>query len=1093
MRIAAPYNVVVYHRRESPLRFILGRAGSGKTTTVLQECLAVARDAPWGPPLVLLAPEQATYQLERALLEGGATAVARIQVLSFRRLAYRVLEETGGLSTPRVDTSGRRMILRFVAPRLAAELRVFGGSVCDTGWIAALAEEIAELEAYHHTPGELLRTAESLADSTGDRLHDMALCWRAYRQHLGTTLGDPGSDLSLAAEVVHRTSLRRATYWIDGFAGFTPRELHLLGALLRAGAELNVALCLDALSFAPDGTGAWPAPDPDQPFYPTQKTLHQLLDLRERCAAPWNGTLSLDRTGMAPWRFRSHDDRARIESALAGIDPGPPCAATNVKLLIADSTRTEALCIAQEIVRLCREDALRYRQIAVVTHDLDTYAEQLHAAFGTYGIPHFIDVRKPAVRHPLVRVLPAALRIIREGWTADAVQRYLETDLAGIPRQQADAIALLPQRNGAFWYEPEHSPCPLVTAPVRQLELALTEGATGHDAALALVTFLQTIGAEETMTEWVNEAEPEEASWHRQIWTAVLGVLDQIRLTLGQQPLDLAELSAVLASGLEDISVGLLPPCLDQVLCGSIDRSRHPELRCVFIPGMVEGGFPRSPREGTLLRDDDRIRLAAAGVEVAPTRAEDLLRARYLDYIALTRSSERLYLSYPAGAEPAEALRRVMDLFSELPSWGRSDGPSASRGTAFLAAEVALRSTDGNPGGIAWETARRWLADRDVSLAPPTALATPLPRHLIRQAYAGRRFSSTQLESMAACPFQHFARFGLRLHEHTDAGLSPAEAGRLVHDVLAQFIDTAQDNHLNWAEHSREQIETLVEEALRRAVDRLSQDTPTSRHAVRSLRHDVHRAAQAVAHHLGAGAYRPLGAEISFGNQGDDWPPLRLGGLSIGGRIDRVDVAIDPDTGRTALRIIDYKTGRASFRLQGLLQGVDLQPAVYLAAALAARPDSEIGGIFLLPTAHRWDTVDGPPDDTPDAPPRLEGIAPAEPAALRLHERALDGSITGVRLRNDGKPRADAPVLSARGFQGLISVLTDVVQDLGQRIKEGDIRPRPVRRGTTLACLGCPYPAVCRFDPTAGDSFRPLPDTSAAAARAQMEANKHHG
>ncbi len=1075
------------------MRFIIGRAGSGKTTTVLQECLAVARDAPWGPPLVLLAPEQATYQLEGALLEGGSTAVARIQVLSFRRLAYRVLEETGGLSTPRVDTSGRRMILRTVAPLLATELRVFARSVCDAGWIASLAEEIVELEAYHHTPGELLRTAESLADSTGDRLHDIALCWRAYRQHLGTTLGDPGSDLSLAADVVHRTSLGMATYWIDGFAGFTPRELHLLGALLRAGAKLNIALCLDALSFAPDGTGAWPAPDPDQPFYPTQKTLHQLLDLRERCAAPWSGTLSLDRTGKAPWRFRSHEDRARIEAALAGLDPGPSCAAKSVKLLMADSARTEALCIAEEIVRLCREEGLRYRQIAVVTHDLDTYADQLHSAFCTYGIPHFIDVRKPAARHPLVRVLPAALGIIQEGWTANAVQRYLETDLAAIPRQQADAIALLPRRDGAFWYEAEHSPCPLVTAPVRRLELALAEGMTGHDAALALHAFLLEIGAEATMTEWVNGAEPEEASWHRQVWASVLGVLDQVQLTLGEQIVNLAELVSVLASGLEDISVGLLPPCLDQVLCGSIDRSRHPELRCVFIPGMLEGGFPRGSREGTLLRDDDRIRLSAAGVEVAPDRAEDLLRARYLDYIALTRSSERLYLSYPAGAEPAEALRRVVELFPELPSWGQSDGPSASRGMAFLAAEIMLRSISGQAGEIEWETARRWLADRDVSLAPPTAPVTPLPQHLVRESYAGRLFSSTQLESMAACAFQHFARFGLRLHEHTDSGFSPVEAGRLIHEVLAQFIDAAQEKHLNWAEHSREQIETLAEEALCEAINRLSHDSPTSRHALQSLRHDVHRAAQAVAHHLHAGSYRPLGAEISFGNHGDDWPPLRLGGLSIGGRIDRVDVAINPDTGRTALRIIDYKTGRASFRLQGLLHGVDLQPAIYLAAALAARPEDEVGGIFLLPTAHRWDTVDGPPDDTPDSPPHLEGIAPAEPAALRLHERIPDGSITGVRLRNDGKPRADASVLSARGFQGLIATLTAIVEDLGQRIQAGDIRPRPVRRGTTLACLGCPYPAVCRFDPTAGDSFRPLPDIPAAAARARMEERRHDG
>ncbi len=55
------------------VRFLLGRAGAGKTHTCLQELAAALQTRapiapPLGhPPLIFLTPEQATFQSERAL------------------------------------------------------------------------------------------------------------------------------------------------------------------------------------------------------------------------------------------------------------------------------------------------------------------------------------------------------------------------------------------------------------------------------------------------------------------------------------------------------------------------------------------------------------------------------------------------------------------------------------------------------------------------------------------------------------------------------------------------------------------------------------------------------------------------------------------------------------------------------------------------------------------------------------------------------------------------------------------------------------------------------------------------------------------
>lgn len=79
------------------LRLITGRSGSGKTRLCLDEIRSKLQEDPLGSPLILLVPEQATFQAEYAMVTTpGLNGFIRAQVLSFRRLAFRVMQETGG-------------------------------------------------------------------------------------------------------------------------------------------------------------------------------------------------------------------------------------------------------------------------------------------------------------------------------------------------------------------------------------------------------------------------------------------------------------------------------------------------------------------------------------------------------------------------------------------------------------------------------------------------------------------------------------------------------------------------------------------------------------------------------------------------------------------------------------------------------------------------------------------------------------------------------------------------------------------------------------------------------------------------------------
>jgi len=103
---------------------VFGRAGSGKSTLCLEEIRSELRIKPWGAPLILLVPEQATYQMEVTLANtpdlGGSL---RAQVLSFRRLGWRVFSETGGGQKVLIGAIGKRMLLRRILLKASSSVK----------------------------------------------------------------------------------------------------------------------------------------------------------------------------------------------------------------------------------------------------------------------------------------------------------------------------------------------------------------------------------------------------------------------------------------------------------------------------------------------------------------------------------------------------------------------------------------------------------------------------------------------------------------------------------------------------------------------------------------------------------------------------------------------------------------------------------------------------------------------------------------------------------------------------------------------------------------------------------------------------------
>jgi len=135
------------------VRLLLGPAGSGKTYRSLAEIRAALKASPEGPPLVLVAPKQATYQLERQFLsEPDISGFTRLHILSFERLAHFLFERLQIAPPAMLDEEGRLMVLRSLLTRKAADLKLFRASARLTGFAQQLSGVLRELQLNQLTP-----------------------------------------------------------------------------------------------------------------------------------------------------------------------------------------------------------------------------------------------------------------------------------------------------------------------------------------------------------------------------------------------------------------------------------------------------------------------------------------------------------------------------------------------------------------------------------------------------------------------------------------------------------------------------------------------------------------------------------------------------------------------------------------------------------------------------------------------------------------------------------------------------------------------------------------------------------------------------
>lgn len=679
-----------------PVRFVIGRSGSGKTAHCVGRIAEACRAEPLGRPILWIVPKQATFQAERQLAcSAGLRGFCRARVQSFDQLARDVLAECGGVAIPEINPLGRQVILGHLLRKHESKLRYFGSVARQAGLIGRLEATLAELERGGKSAGDLTALIAELERNPGEdlqtqslrlKLHDLRLIAGEYEAFLGQERLDPHRRLQqVLRSIAQCDSLRGSSIYVDGFFEYDQDERLTLRALAKTSSEMEITLTAD-----PDSPAiADPHHLPDE-----MDLFHQTLDAYRRlyfCFKEDDLLIAPPVLLRQVRRFES-PELAGLESHWMKTPPAdaPAAAPGGLELIQAPHRRAEAEAAADRVRELVGQ-GLRYRDIAILCRDLDQYHELLGAAFVEHEIPYFADHRRGMTHHPLLEMLRCILAIARRPWPSDALMMLSKTGLVkGIDLDAADRLenyVLRHRIRGPAWIsadpwtyydasrdetagEPGQDPHNtdadalrrrLIDPLRRWLDGPLRKGSYPlRQFITALFETLRGFAVSETIEQWMKQAESagefEQRDEHEQTWNELAALLDLLVDLLGDEPLSLVDFAEILETGLEQFDLALTPPTVDQILIGQMDRTRLPETRAVLVLGLCEGSFPRHCGEDLILCDEERRTLRSWRLEIDPDSRRRLLNENLLAYRAFTRPSRRLIVFRPEADDAGRML-----------------------------------------------------------------------------------------------------------------------------------------------------------------------------------------------------------------------------------------------------------------------------------------------------------------------------------------------------------------------------------------------------------------------------------------------------
>lgn len=1070
-----------------------------------------------GKRTIVIVPDQYTLEAERQAFKTlGVESLIGLDVFSMSRLGHNILAELGGGKTTFIDKYGRQMLLTKIAREVDDDLLVFRGNMAKSSFIEMTNNFISEMKQYDATPETLSEIMDSIDENTllYKKLADLKLIYERYQNEIEGKYTDSEDLIDLYINKIGQSGLVcDSEVWVYGFDSFAPKFLEVIKGIMAAARQVNVVL-------------TWDKNCRDQDLFDlTTVIMSRLRDLAAEAGCGMGEMVRiLDISGEYMAETRS-PGIATLEHELFAVDYRAGEDSSGVTLVEAANLYNEAESAAAYILRLLRDEGLRYRDIVVICNDQKLRASIISRVFDEYGLELFSDTKRKILNSNTAVFIVSLLAALGRGYSSTDIFKALKTGMTDMSDEDIEKLenySLKYRIRGSMWKKTFEK------GAFEYGEEGLAEIEGLRQKTMTLFTSLEEIyEKKQTVADFVesfylyleNEVHIEEklqefkavesqtglsdlADETEQIWAEILGIFDQMVELEGEDEFDGQEFTEMLTVGLDQIEVGILPTTADDMMMGTMQRTRAGDIKAMVILGANEGILPAEAGDDGLFAEEELEKMAEGGHEICRVEKVRLQEEKLAIYRNLAKPTKYLWVSYSIGDESGSEIRpsdiideieKILpsvtlerDILNGRDSMAMVGGPM---GTLRHLTEAMRSAGKGEPVDPVWKSVDQWYETRlepemgqiDEGFAfenRTSDLKGDAAEILMKKDDQGAlTLSPSRVETFARCPFAHFVTYGLKPEERRVFEVASREIGDVYHLCLMEATRRLSLEG-TWGTITRQQCTDMVSAILEKEAleyrDGLFGFSNEEKYKSKRIENTCTQALWALVQHARAGKIGSSRYEISFG-RGKSIPPIEIdvdgNTIYIEGKIDRLD---DLENGR--IKIIDYKSGNLKLSQKEIMSGYKLQLMLYMKAA--RREDSLPAGVFYFHIQDpriKTDGIKKSGSDLTDAIAaeirkqfKLNGIMVNDPDTVKEIDGAFQNSseIAPVKINKDGsfKGQPADSLVTDEGFQKLTEAVDEKVADICSTMAHGGIDIHPMKVKDSSLCEFCGYKSICRFD-----------------------------
>lgn len=1111
------------------MEIILGRTNTGKSEYILNKIKESVQN---NKKSVLIVPEQYTLHAEQELIKRtNGVGIMDIQVLSFRRMSEYLRGTVRGKNRNLIDDTGMYILASRATEENYKDFQVFKNSYDKRGFLENVVNMVDTFKKNCISSDQLSEYLEKSEDSVLKRkLHDMNLVYKSMSAYMDNGFLDNNDSMTLLKEnIMESDFFEDKNVFIDSFDTFSNIEYEVLAEIIKKAGDMTISITTDDNRNMRDYSV----------FEPTEETFQRIYDIG--VVNGRNVNIRRMETQYIPDKYLSHLEKNLFAYPGTKMSGKPE----SISVFSYLNRNEEIEGVAIEIMKLAIEKNIRWNEILVVSNNMEVYQSYIKRVFSEYNVPYFLDETRDISSHSLMVFVLNIFKSISSNFRYAEVYKMLKSGFSWLDDDQVEALenySLQYKVQGNKYFQEfekgleEYSGIEDTRAAFAEKMQSIKEFVkskkTIKEINEFLFHFLQELGIKGKIDDLITEQRENEkfdiANETAQVWNILIDIMNQMTEIMGNLEVDATDFCKLFESGLSNYKVGVIPSTLDQVIFGSLDRTRSSDIKYLFVIGVNDGILPSNIEDTGILLDEDRELLKDNGLDMKISTDRVIKKQNFDIYSSFTKPSEKLILSFSntnsdgGSLRPSVIIDRIRYIFPDISIEGNIDLDSERRiekvvskdPSKKLLTETFREYINGEEVTDEWFNVYSWYMkeeDWEKTENIMCGIFETNQQEYIAEGYARRlygnpiRSSVSRIEKFNACPFSHFMTYGLNPIERKRGIIDYPDIGTILHGALEVYGQEVENLGKNWTDISKAESDNIVD----RIIDNMTKDFHSGifnssyryKYLVNKLKRVSKKSVYNATEHLRVGEFKPEKYEFAFGSEFEA-PPIVFEfedgtKIELRGKVDRVDLYSDGE--KSYAKIIDYKSGYQDFRLEKALQGLQIQLVVYMDAVL--QNSSYFVKNELYPAGAFYFKLKDPIAGVETANPKeleitlarelkLSGFLVKDIDVVKMLETNLDAqsSVYPVRINKDGTVGKSGDVYELEDIDLIIDYIKKIIKESAKEIIKGNVKAEPYNDNNMTPCAYCEYDSICRFDVSMdGNEYKKLEKKSLSAIKKELE------